>query len=147
MPEARYVPAQIRTLPSWLLGRAAAHGHRLVGEALSELGLRMAHHAVLSAVAELAPLSQAELSRSLAIDPKDMVSIVNDLQAAELLARDPDPRDRRKNVITISAAGSQLLSRAEQLCERANEALTAELTGSEREQLSALLARIIPKAD
>ncbi|MBC3842959.1 MarR family transcriptional regulator [Streptacidiphilus sp. 4-A2] len=138
-----YAPARIRTLPSWLLGRAAARGHRLVGEALATEGIRMMHHAVLSAVAELGPLSQAELSRSLAIDPKDMVAIVNDLQREALLTRAPDPRDRRKNTVTISPAGQELLLRTEQLGDRANAELTAALTPEERAQLVSLLARIL----
>jgi len=142
MDEIPYAPARIRVLPSWLLGRAAARGHRLVAEALATEGMRMMHHAVLSAVAELEPVSQAELGRSLGIDPKDMVAIVNDLQGAGLVTRAPDPADRRKNAITISASGRRRLHRTEQLGDQANDELTAALTPGEREQLTGLLARI-----
>ena len=143
MDEAPYAPARIRTLPSWLLGRAAARGHRLVAEALAREGLRMMHHAVLSAVAELGPVSQAQLGRSLHIDPKDMVAIVNDLQEGGLVTRTPDPTDRRKNAITISASGRQRLARTERLSDEANDELTAALTPAEREQLIGLLARVV----
>jgi DNA-binding MarR family transcriptional regulator len=142
MDEVPYAPARIRVLPSWLLGRAAARGHRLVAQALAGEGMRMMHHAVLSAVAELEPVSQAELGRSLSVDPKDMVAIVNDLQAAGLVTRTPDPGDRRKNVIAISASGRRRLHRTEQLGGRANDELTAGLTPAEREQLISLLTRI-----
>jgi len=127
MDEAPYAPARIRTLPSWLLGRAAARGHRLVAEALAREGLRMMHHAVLSAVAELGPVSQAQL----------------DLQEAGLVTRTPDPADRRKNAITISASGRERLARTEQLSDEANEELTAALTPAERAQLIGLLARVV----
>ena len=143
MDEAPYAPARIRTLPSWLLGRAAARGHRLVAEALAREGLRMMHHAVLSAVAELGPVSQAQLGRALLIDPKDMVAILNDLQEAGLVVRAPDPADRRKNAITISASGRKRLARTELLTEEANDELAAGLTPVEREQLIALLARVV----
>ena len=143
-----YVPARIQTLPSWLLGRAAARGHRLVAEALATEGLRMTHHAVLSAVAELGPVSQADLVRSLGIDPKDMVAIVNDLQGGGLVTRTPDPADRRKNSVAVSDEGRRRLRRTEQLGDRANEKLTAALSPAERDQLVALLARIIrPERD
>lgn len=142
MSETPFAPARIRTLPSWLLGRAAARGHRLVAEALAREGMRMMHHAVLSAVAELGPVSQAELGRALRIDPKDMVGIVGDLEADGLVTRSPDPRDRRKNAITVSAAGERRLRRTEKLGDEANDALTAGLTPQEREQLVSLLARI-----
>jgi DNA-binding MarR family transcriptional regulator len=141
--EAPYAPARIRVLPSWLLGRAAARGHRLVAEALAGEGMRMMHHAVLSAVAELGPVSQAQLGRSVSIDPKDMVAIVNDLQNGGLVTRTPDPADRRKNAITISAHGMRRLQRTERLGDEANDELTAALTPAEREQLINLLTRIV----
>ncbi|WP_030612695.1 MarR family winged helix-turn-helix transcriptional regulator [Streptomyces sclerotialus] len=142
MAETPYTPARIRALPSWLLGRAAARGHRLVAEALAREGMRMMHHAVLSAVAELGPVSQADLGRSLSIDPKDMVTIVNDLVAEELVVRAPDPRDRRKNAVTISPAGTRTLRRTQKLGDTANAELTAALTPAERDQLVDLLTRI-----
>ncbi|WP_019631640.1 MarR family winged helix-turn-helix transcriptional regulator [Actinomadura atramentaria] len=143
MPDAPTAPESIRVLPSWLLGRAAARGHRLVAAALAEADLRMTHHAVLAAVAERAPVSQADLGRSLGIDPKDMVAAVNDLQRAGLVTREPDPRDRRKNSIALSPEGERRLRTTERLGREANERLVAALDPAERAQLLALLARII----
>ncbi|WP_407548932.1 MarR family winged helix-turn-helix transcriptional regulator [Streptomyces sp. Pv4-95] len=143
MTDLPYAPGSIRGLPSWLLGRAAARGHRLVADALASEGLRMMHHAVLSAVAELGPVSQAELGRILGIDPKDMVALVNDLQKEELVTRTPDPDDRRKNAIGISAGGRRRLRRTRRLGDEANAELTAALSPQEREQLIALLTRIV----
>ncbi|PBC86149.1 DNA-binding transcriptional regulator, MarR family [Streptomyces sp. 2224.1] len=142
MADTPYAPRHIRALPSWLLGRAAARGHRLVAEALAGEGMRMMHHAVLSAVEEIGPVSQAELGRTLHIDPKDMVAIVNELQRDGLVTRSPDPRDRRKNAIEISADGRRRLLRTRQLGDEANAELTEDLTPAEREQLVALLTRI-----
>ncbi|MGI5261181.1 MarR family winged helix-turn-helix transcriptional regulator [Streptomyces angustmyceticus] len=142
MADTPYAPSRIRALPSWLLGRAAARGHRLVADALAAEGMRMMHHAVLSAVGELGPVSQAELGRTLRIDPKDMVALVNDLQRDGLVTRTPDPRDRRKNAVEISADGRRRLRRTQQLGDEANAELTADLTPAEREQLVALLTRI-----
>ncbi|MGK5631266.1 MarR family winged helix-turn-helix transcriptional regulator [Streptomyces sp. URMC 123] len=143
MPESVRAPSRIRTLPSWLLGRAAARGHRLVAEALAREGMRMTHHAVLSAVAELGPVSQAELGRSLSIDPKDMVAILNDLQDDGLITRAPDPGDRRKNAIALSESGERRLARTEKLGREANEELTAALSPAERAQLLDLLRRVV----
>ncbi|WP_043267451.1 MarR family winged helix-turn-helix transcriptional regulator [Streptomyces sp. CT34] len=143
MADAPYAPSRIRALPSWLLGRAAARGHRLVAEALATEGMRMTHHAVLSAVAELGPVSQAELGRTVGIDPKDMVAIVNDLQCDGLVTRTPDPSDRRKNAVGISAEGTRRLRRTQRLGDAANAELTAALSDEERAQLIALLTRIV----
>ncbi|MEU7589566.1 MarR family winged helix-turn-helix transcriptional regulator [Micromonospora sp. NPDC049230] len=143
MADTPYAPARIRALPSWLLGRAAARGHRLVAEALAHEGIRMMHHAVLATVAELGPLSQAQLSRTLGVDPKDMVSIVHDLHTEDLITRAPDSADRRKNAISISPTGTRLLRRTERLGEQANAELTAALTPEERQHLVRLLTRIV----
>ncbi|WP_405746255.1 MarR family transcriptional regulator [Streptomyces sp. NBC_01525] len=147
MADAPYAPRRIRVLPSWLLGRAAARGHRLVAEALATEGMRMMHHAVLSAVAETGPVSQAELGRIVGIDPKDMVTVVTDLQRDGLVTRTPDPRDRRKNAVEVSAEGRRVLRRTQKLGDRANDELTAALTPAEREQLIGLLTRIVRPAD
>ncbi|KOG85943.1 MarR family winged helix-turn-helix transcriptional regulator [Streptomyces varsoviensis] len=134
--------ARIQALPSWLLNRAAARGRRLVSEALAQDGLRMPHHAVLSAVADLEPVAQAELGRSTGFDPKDMVGFLNDLEAAGLITRAPDPKDRRKNAIAITATGRRRLIRLARLGDEANEALLAPLSVTERELLLALLTRV-----
>ncbi|MFI0795339.1 MarR family winged helix-turn-helix transcriptional regulator [Micromonospora rubida] len=143
MTDGSQAPVRIRTLPSWLLGRAAARGHRLVAEALAQAGVRMMHHAVLCAVAEREPVSQADLGRSLRVDPKDMVAILNDLHDDGLIVRAPDPHDRRKNAVSISADGTQLLRRTQTLGDEANDQLTAALTATEREHLVRLLERIV----
>jgi len=135
--------SRLQTLPSWLLGRAAALGHRLVGEQLAEEGLRMPHHAVLCGIAEHGPVAQAELSRTVRIDPKDMVTVLNELQARALISRTRDPRDARKNALALTAPGRTLLRRLEQLADQANESLLAPLTPAEQQQLSALLGRLI----
>ncbi|MFJ8079653.1 MarR family winged helix-turn-helix transcriptional regulator [Streptomyces sp. NPDC096205] len=132
----------IRSLPSWLLGRAAARGRALVAEALAAEDLRMWHHVVLSAVRDLAPVAQADLGRSVGLDPKDLVGILNDLQTAGLVVRAPDPADRRKNAVSLTEAGDRKLTRCETAAREANDTLLAPLSTAEREQFMRLLTRI-----
>ncbi|MCX5209190.1 MarR family transcriptional regulator [Kitasatospora sp. NBC_00240] len=141
MPETPLT--HLQTLPSWLLGRASALGHRLVADQFAREGVRLPHHAVLCGVAEHGPLAQAELARLVRIDPKDMVAVLNDLQAKELVTRTPDPRDRRKNAIALSPAGHALLARLQILGDEANAALLAPLDPEERTRLAELLARVV----
>ncbi|MFG2603016.1 MarR family winged helix-turn-helix transcriptional regulator [Streptomyces sp. NPDC048514] len=132
----------IRSLPSWLLGRAAARGRSLVADALAAEGVKMWHHVVLSAVRDLAPVAQADLGRSVGLDPKDVVGVLNDLQSAGLVVRAPDPRDRRKNAVSLTGEGARLLTRCEQAARDANDELLAPLTPGERERFMGLLTRI-----
>ncbi|MEV0579816.1 MarR family transcriptional regulator [Streptomyces sp. NBC_01463] len=133
---------RIQSLPSWLVGRVAARARGLVADALAAEGLKLMHHAVLAATAEYGPVAQAELGRRLAVDPKDMVGILNDLQQAGLVLRTPDPVDRRKNAITVTPEGMAALTRCAALAEAANAELLAPLTPEEQNQLMALLARV-----
>ncbi|MEU8982562.1 MarR family transcriptional regulator [Streptomyces sp. NPDC048309] len=132
----------IRALPSWLLGRAAARGRTLVAEALAGEGVKMWHHVVLSAVSDLGPLAQAELGRGIQLDPKDLVGVLNDLQAAGLVVREPDPGDRRKNAVSLTEEGARVLGRCETAAREANDRLLEPLSATEREQFMGLLTRI-----
>ncbi|MFC3574182.1 MarR family winged helix-turn-helix transcriptional regulator [Streptomyces yaanensis] len=132
----------IRSLPSWLLGRAAARGRALVADALAAEGMKMWHHVVLSAVRDLAPVAQADLGRSVGLDPKDLVGILNDLQAAGHVVREPDPKDRRKNAVSLTPDGARLLTRCEQAAREANDALLAPLPAADRDRFMDLLIRI-----
>ncbi|MEV4784141.1 MarR family winged helix-turn-helix transcriptional regulator [Streptomyces tuirus] len=137
----------IRSLPSWLLGRAAARGRALVAEALAGEDMRMWHHVVLSAVRDLAPVAQADLGRGVRLDPKDLVGVLNDLQSAGLVVREPDPKDRRKNAVSLTGRGARLLKRSEKAARAANDELLAPLSAAEREQFMAMLHRISATAD
>ncbi|MEV6116189.1 MarR family transcriptional regulator [Streptomyces sp. NPDC052109] len=132
----------IRSLPSWLLGRAAARGRALVAAALAAEGQKMWHHVVLSAVRDLQPVAQADLGRGVGLDPKDLVGVLNDLQSAGHVVRAPDPRDRRKNAVSLTDDGARLLARCEKAAREANDELLAPLTAAERDQFTGLLIRI-----
>ncbi|WP_212909796.1 MarR family winged helix-turn-helix transcriptional regulator [Streptomyces sp. TS71-3] len=142
MAENPPAPSRIRALPSWLLGRAAARGRGLVAEALARHDMKMWHHVVLAAVADLGPLAQAELGRTVSLDPKDMVGVLNDLQAAGLVVRRPDPADRRKNAVSLTPDGERRLEECTTAGKRANDELLAPLSAAEREQFLEMLRRI-----
>ncbi|MGZ9931810.1 MarR family winged helix-turn-helix transcriptional regulator [Streptomyces sp. NC-S4] len=132
----------IQSLPSWLVGRVAARGRELVTAAIAAEGLKLMHHAVLAATAEYGPVAQADLGRRLAVDPKDMVGMLNHLQEAGLVLRAPDPDDRRKNAVTVTPEGTAVLARCAALAEAANAEFLAPLDPAERELLMSLLTRL-----
>lgn len=132
-------PARLRELPSWLLNRAALAANEQVGTALSEAGLRRHHYTVLLALTEAGPASQAELGRRLGIDRKDMAAAAAELERDGLIARERDAGDRRRNVVTVTAAGAAALARLDGQVEAAQERLLAPLDAAERTQLTRLL--------
>ena len=136
-------PDRLRQLPSWLLGEAARRGHLLVSDGFAEEGLRKPHFTVLVALAEISPASQAELGRRLWIDRKNMVAVIDDLEAAGLVERTPDERDRRRNAVRLTPAGVAALGRLNARVDAAQDALLANLTAGERDTLARLLQKLL----
>jgi DNA-binding MarR family transcriptional regulator len=106
-------PQRVVRLPSWLLNQAALHANRMVAEGFAAAGLRRHHFTVLVALDEDRPASQAELGRRLSIDRSDIVAVVNDLEEAGLVVRERDERDRRRNIVRLTAPGAKALDQLE----------------------------------
>ncbi|WP_460067763.1 MarR family winged helix-turn-helix transcriptional regulator [Streptomyces sp. YKOK-I1] len=134
-----HTPARLRAIPSRLLAGAAAVGDRLVGERLAAEGAHKWHFAVLVALAEGGAASQADLSRRTGVYRSDMVAVLNALADAACVSREPDPADRRRNVITLTPAGHRRLERLDRLIADAQRELLAPLTPAEQDELTRLL--------
>lgn len=137
------IPDRLKNLPSWLLTQTGHHAHRLVTEGLSEAGARAYHYRLLAALEEAGPSSQATLGRLSSIHLSDLVSTINELAESDLVRREPDPADRRRNVITITPAGRRRLKALDKQIARIQDNLLAPLSGDERAQLTGLLARVL----
>ncbi|WP_027342294.1 MarR family winged helix-turn-helix transcriptional regulator [Hamadaea tsunoensis] len=142
-PVAGDLPELVRDLPSWLLTQTAAYAHRLVGDGLAEIGARRYHYRVLAALAEDGPMSQADLGRRAGIHLSDMVATVNELAEQGHVERTPDPKDRRRNVITLTGPGQHQLQILAHRVARIQDDLLAPLAPAEREVLTDLLRRLL----
>jgi MarR family transcriptional regulator, lower aerobic nicotinate degradation pathway regulator len=141
--EIESAPERLRGLPSWLLNQAALAANRIVGDGLAAVGAHRSHYAVLSALDEFGPASQAALGRRCGIDRSDMVALINALSRDGLVGRRPDPADRRRNVVTITAGGRRRLRSLETAVARLQDAMLAPLSAPERRQLVGLLRRVV----
>jgi DNA-binding MarR family transcriptional regulator len=77
------------------------------------------------------------------MDRSDVAAAVSDLVGRGLAARAPDPADRRRNVISITPAGTAHLRRLDELLASVQDELLAPLSPAERQQLTGLLNRIL----
>lgn len=136
-------PRRLQQLPSWLLNRAARQASAEVNAALAQAGARRHHYAVLVALDEAGPASQAELGRRLGIDRSDMAALVGQLEAAGAIARTRDAADRRRNVVALTPAGARRLAQLEARVEEAQARLLAPLADDERRALRRLLAALV----
>lgn len=142
-PADRRTPARLRSTPSWLISQLGTHTGRLLGEAFDAGHWRRYHYALLAALEEFGPASQAALGRRCRIDRSYVVEAISELAEQELVVRAPDPADRRRNVITITEAGLHHLERLSTTLDGVQEALLAPLSPAERSELTELLSRVL----
>src|ERR1700678_2652653 len=119
----------------------------LVGRAPQRLrgrptGLASYHYRLLAPLGEWGPASQAELGRSTGIDRSDVTAALVDLDGRGLVRRDVDQEDRRRNVVSITAAGVRHLEVLDGVVDQIQERLLAPLSEGERRQFITLMRRV-----
>lgn len=136
-------PQRLRVLPSWLLGQAAAESRRAVGVVLDAEWVHRSQYALLASLEEFGQQSQADLSDRSGLDRSDVVRWVDELEAAGLVGRERDPADRRRNVISMTAAGRRRLKTLDRQLTEAQGVFLGALSPVERDRLVALLGRLL----
>lgn len=136
-------PARLRGKPSWLISKASVRAHRLIGEAMTGAGGRAYHFAILAALDEFGPGSQAQIGQRCGIDQKDMHSMVDELASQGHVERAPDPSDRRRNLITLTTTGRRRLEELDTALSEVQDNLFSALSTTERDHLTRLLTRVL----
>ena len=129
-----------------LIFRLARASAWRIGRGLRESGLRWPEYAVLHHLEAQGHLAQRDLARALRIQPSNLVSLLDQMELRGLLARSPDPADRRRHRVELTAAGGRALGRAREATERAERELLATLDDAERQEFHALLVRLTAHA-
>jgi DNA-binding MarR family transcriptional regulator len=128
--------------PTWLLSRANARSQALLSEAFAANGVRGYHVRLLAALEQFGPASQADLGRHTGIDRSDVVAALNELIDRGFAEREPDPSDRRRNIVTITGRGRRELARLDAVLGEVQDTVLAPLTPNERRTLVRLLAKL-----
>jgi DNA-binding MarR family transcriptional regulator len=135
-------PNRVAPRPTWLLSRANARSHRLLADAFTAEGVRGYHFRLLAALEQYGPASQADLGRHTGIDRSDVVASLNDLVASGLARREPDPADRRRNIVTMTKHGATALAHLDSVLDDVQDAVLAPLTANERKSFVRLLTKL-----
>jgi len=127
---------------AFLLARANARSLARANVALAEYDLKVRSYSVLALAADGSRPTQRELSEFLRLDPSQIVSLVDDLESRGLARREPDPNDRRANVVVATERGRDLHQRARIAAQAAEDDSFRSLDESDRDRLTALLRAI-----
>ena len=128
----------------FLLTRASGLVVRATNAALADLGLRVRQYSVLVLADDSAEgISQRDLAEVLGLDPSQVVALVDELAAAELVERRPSPTDRRQRLVAATARGVRLRRRADTAAAAGVQRQLADLSVEEQVTLRGLLQRVV----
>jgi DNA-binding MarR family transcriptional regulator len=127
----------------YLLKHAQARFTRLITVALEPLGISSREWAALLCLDEQHGHSQKEVADLLGIDRTTMVALVDELQASGLVKRHPQPDDRRKNIVTLTRKGREIMERGAVLIDDCERQFLAVLSKTDAEQLKNALNTVI----
>jgi DNA-binding MarR family transcriptional regulator len=127
----------------------AAHAaENEVESRLNAIGLSWAKLLALSALADAGdPLPLSQLAERLACVKSNVTQLVDRLEADGLVARKPDPADRRTKLAALTPAGRRACQEGRRVQKDAERELSKRFTRDEAEQLTALAARMRSTAD
>jgi DNA-binding MarR family transcriptional regulator len=125
-----------------LIFRLARASAWRLGRSLRASGLRWPEFAALHHLDAEGPVAQRDLALALRIQPSNLVTLLDQLEARGLLARSPDPADRRRHRVELTDAGRRVVERAREATKRAESEVLAPLSPTERREFHALLIRL-----
>jgi DNA-binding MarR family transcriptional regulator len=127
----------------WLLRRALHTMRREV----RPTDLTPSRHRLLRTVARASePQRQTALAAALDLVPRSITSLVDDLEHAGLVAREPDPSDRRATLVRVTDEGRAVLAEADRQRRRHAEELLGRLEPGEADELLRLLRLLVDDA-
>jgi DNA-binding MarR family transcriptional regulator len=113
---------------------------RLRSEAvLAPLGLRPRHMVALTVLRDGGGSTQQALAATLAMDGTNIVGLLNDLEAKNLIERRRSPEDRRRHTVELTEVGATQLSNVEFALLSAEDEVLGALSETQRETLHNLL--------
>jgi DNA-binding MarR family transcriptional regulator len=127
----------------WALGAVFRGYVKATHEALADLPGGPRGYQVLAAAAGDEHGSQLALAQHLGVDRTVMTYLLDDLEAAALIERRPDPADRRARRIVATPDGRSCLTHLDERLRAAEEHLLSGLdAGQDRQMFRTLLRRL-----
>jgi MarR family transcriptional regulator, transcriptional regulator for hemolysin len=109
---------------------------------LADVGVNLSEASLLAFVSESGPVTQTRLAERLGLGRAATGSAVDRLEATGLVARQPDPDDRRVWLVTSTRAGDALVDQVSAIDADLRSELRAGISREERQALAKTLVRL-----
>lgn len=111
------------------LGRALTEAERPI---LDRHGLTMWAYVVLLGLDERPVHTQAALAKAIRADKTRIIPVLDDLQQRGLILREPDPADRRVNLIRLTPDGASLRDHTQRDIQEQEQRLLTDIPAVDR---------------
>ena len=146
LPESPDAQAPLDTALDDLIGYAMRRAQlKLFQNLISQLSthdLRPAQFSAMAIIDQHPGLMQADLARALAIEPPQVVPLLNKLESRALAVRVRCKPDKRSYGIFLSKTGEALLKELKAIAAQSDIDATSALDSAEREELLRLLKKV-----
>jgi DNA-binding MarR family transcriptional regulator len=136
-------PLDLNGLPGHDIRRLHQIAVALFMEETEALGVTPVQYAALQAVLNSPGLDQRTLARTIGFDTSTIGGVVDRMEARGLMQRNTSAQDRRVRLLTLTAAGQQLVADVTPAMLRAQERILAPLPASERGEFLRMLGILI----
>ena len=137
------IPPSIRCHLPYLLARAYQRQQRLFEAHTRDFDITGRDYGLLLMLESNPGLWQSEIADLMGLDRTTVTYLVDGLQKRGWVAREPDPADRRAHVVTMTTDGRTALESIRPAAAAAIDEVLAPLDETERDQLRALLTRLL----
>ena len=124
-----------------LLAQAFRRLHRGTNEALAPLGLSRTQARVIRLLAD-GPLRMTVIAERLTVVPRTVTDLVDGVEALGLVARRPDPEDRRATFVALTPDGWRLLDRLQAVRRESAQQVLGRLDRTDLEVLLRVLREL-----
>ncbi|MFN8533213.1 MAG: MarR family winged helix-turn-helix transcriptional regulator [Dehalococcoidia bacterium] len=136
------LPTALLESDVFLLGRVRTRLIRRLTEEHLRIGLRIGQGAILICLDEGGPLTQRDLGQLLEVDPSELVRNLDPLEHAGFVQRQPDPLDRRRNILDVTGDGRAMRQTYDMMLVAVQEEIFGVVPPDDRPVLRRLLCRL-----
>ena len=141
------LPAELRACTSFLLARLGYSIKLSAIEAFEQAGFSLYQYSVLAVLAEGTKETQATIADTLKLDRGQLVGVLDGLEQAGLVERRRDEVDRRRHMVSLTAAGRKQIDKMRAIVKRIEDQFLAPLDADERAGLHDALLRVAAGQD
>jgi MarR family transcriptional regulator, lower aerobic nicotinate degradation pathway regulator len=146
-PSELRLPRELLSSTAFLLSRL---GFACKGRSVAEfegLGFNPYDYGVLALLNEGERETQATIADALGVDRSQLVGVLDALEERGMIERHRDPHDRRRHIVSLTAAGRRQLARFRAIVKQLDEEMLKPLDSESRETLHSLLLRVASNYD